>query len=221
MSLAPLPMSGSAPPQRPRRVADTTRLRPPARVGNRHFAVAVAKHLLPLVALVLLALVVLWPEYREEQYAQLYDHSGIDPVNGELTDVRYNGVDQSDRPYTVTATSAHQVSSERIDLVQPKADITLQNGSWLMAQSHQGVYVQHDNVLDLTGNVVLYRDDGLTMVTDVATMDLKAGAASSVAKVHAEGPFGTLDAQGFSVTDSGTVIQFAGPGRLVLNGAGK
>jgi lipopolysaccharide export system protein LptC len=221
MSLVPLPVSGSAPSQRPRRVADTTRLRPPARVGRRHVAVAVAKRLLPLVALGLLSLVALWPEYRGEQYTHLYDHGVIDPVSGELTDVRYNGVDQSDRPYTVTATAAHQVSSERIDLVEPKADITLESGSWLMAQSRQGVYVQHDNVLDLSGNVVLYRDDGLTMVTDVATMDLKAGAASSAAKVHAEGPLGTLDAQGFSVSDNGTVIQFAGPGRLVLNGAGK
>jgi lipopolysaccharide export system protein LptC len=36
--------------------------------------------------------------------------------------------------------------------------------------------------------------------------------------VHAEGPFGTLDAQGFALTDKGSVIQFTGPGRLVLNG---
>jgi lipopolysaccharide export system protein LptC len=37
--------------------------------------------------------------------------------------------------------------------------------------------------------------------------------------VHAEGPFGTLDAQGFAVTDRGAVIQFPGPGRLLLNAA--
>jgi hypothetical protein len=38
---------------------------------------------------------------------------------------------------------------------------------------------------------------------------------------HAEGPFGTLDAQGFTATDGGTVIHFAGPGRLLLNGHAK
>ncbi len=37
--------------------------------------------------------------------------------------------------------------------------------------------------------------------------------------VHAEGPFGTLDAQGFTLTDKGSAIQFFGPGHLVLNSA--
>ena len=40
---------------------------------------------------------------------------------------------------------------------------------------------------------------------------------TSADRVHAEGPFGSLDAQGFAVTDHGAVVQFTGPGRLVLN----
>ena len=86
-----------------------------------------------------------------------------------------------------------------------------------MVQSRSGVYTQHAGQLDLSGDVVLYRDDGLTLLTDAATLDLKAGVASSADRVHAEGPFGTLDAQGFAVVDHGSVAQFTGPGRLVLN----
>ena len=89
------------------------------------------------------------------------------PQSGQLTDLRYNGVDERDRPYTVTASAAHQVSPERINLVDPKGDISLEIGSWLMVQSCRGVYVQHDNQLDLSGDVALYRDDGLTLLTDV------------------------------------------------------
>jgi lipopolysaccharide export system protein LptC len=49
------------------------------------------------------------------------------------------------------------------------------------------------------------------------SMDLKSGAAASSQPVHAEGPFGTLDAQGFALVDKGAVVQFTGPARLVLN----
>ena len=171
-----------------------------------------------LGALALLSLVALWPELAPDDHRRLaYRVSGIVPENGQLTDLRYNSVDDRDRPYTVTASAAKQVSPERINLVDPKGDISLESGSWLMVQALRGVYGQHSGQLDLAGDVVLYRDDGLTMLTDAATLDLKAGVAVSAERVHAEGPFGSLDAQGFAVTDRGTMVQFTGPGRLVLN----
>jgi len=67
--------------------------------------------------------------------------------------------------------------------------------------------------------VHIYRDDGTTLTTSTAAVDLKAGAAAGADMVHAEGPFGTLDAQGFALIDKGAVIQFSGPGRLILNSA--
>jgi lipopolysaccharide export system protein LptC len=181
-------------------------------------SVGLAKRLLPVVALALLSMVALWPEFGQDERGRFsFRTGGVEPESGQLTDVRYNGVDDRDRPYTMTASAAHQVSPERIDLVEPKGDISLETGNWLMVQSRRGVYTQHSGMLDLSGEVVLYRDDGLTMATDAATLDLKAGAATSAARVHAEGPFGSLDAQGFAITDRGAVVQFSGPGRLVLN----
>ncbi len=76
-------------------------------------------------------------------------------------------------------------------------------------------------MLDLSKDVVLYRDDGTVMRTHTAAVDIKQGAASSNDKTHAEGPFGVLDAQGFMLTDKGAAIQFQGPARLILNGGGK
>ena len=76
--------------------------------------------------------------------------------------------------------------------------MTLADGTWLMLQSKHGVYLQHANQLDLSHDVTLYRDDGTTMTTASASVDLKNGAAASAEPTHAEGPFGTLDAQGFT-----------------------
>ena len=185
---------------------------------RRRVTVRLGKRLLPVVALALLSLVALWPEFSRDEHGRFaYRTDGIEPQSGQLTDLRYNGVDDRDRPYTMTAAAAHQVSPERINLVNPKGDVTLEDGTWMMLQARDGVYGPRSGQLDLSGDVVLYRDDGLTMQSNAATLDLKSGAAGSAERVHAEGPFGTLDAQGFAATDRGTVVQFTGPGRLLLN----
>jgi len=148
-----------------------------------------------------------------------YQRAGGDIGGATVTDAHYRSVDDHDRPYTVTAATAEQVSPERINLTTLKADVTLNDGTWLMLQAKHGVFLQHANQLDLSGAVTLYRDDGTTMTTASASVDLKNGAAASAEPTHAEGPFGTLDAQGFTLTDKGTAIQFAGPAHLVLNGS--
>jgi len=140
-------------------------------------------------------------------------------ARGDERSALLSRLDDHDRPYTVTAATAEQVSPERINLTTLKADVTLNDGTWLMLQAKHGVFLQHANQLDLSGAVTLYRDDGTTMTTASASVDLKNGAAASAEPTHAEGPFGTLDAQGFTLTDKGTAIQFAGPAHLVLNGS--
>jgi lipopolysaccharide export system protein LptC len=219
MSIAPLPLVRPPAPRRPARLMGAAPHRPLANgATRRRLTVGLAKRLLPVVALALLSTVALWPELGQDERGRFgFRAGGLVPENGQLTVVRYNGVDDRDRPYTMTAAAAHQVSPDRINLVDPKGDITLESGAWLMTQARRGVYGQRSGQLDLSGDVVLYRDDGLTLRTDTATLDLHQGAAVSADRVHAEGPFGTLDAQGFAVTDRGAVVQFAGPGRLVLN----
>jgi lipopolysaccharide export system protein LptC len=220
MNVTPLPLSRPPPNERGDRLMNSTPRRGSIGDARRRLSVRLFKRLLPVVALGLLSLVALWPELGHDDRTRFGLHvRGLEPQTGQLTDVHYNGVDDRNRPYTMTASTAHQVSPERVNLTDPKGDVSLDGGAWLMSQARRGVYAPHDGQLDLTGDVVLYRDDGLTLITDAATIDLHAGAATGSERVHVEGPFGTLDAQGFALTDRGGVIQFAGPGRMVLNGA--
>jgi lipopolysaccharide export system protein LptC len=191
------------------------------RLARRRWLVRLAKRLLPLLALALLASLALWPELqREADHARMSYRRGISPPeSGKMVDATYHGVDANNRPYTMTAVTAQQVDPDRINLTEPKGDMTLESGNWLMSQSHQGVYMPHTGSLDLSDEVHLYRDDGTTLDTSSASLDLKAGAAAGAEMVHAEGPFGTLDAQGFAVTDRGAILRFSGPGRLLLNSA--
>ncbi len=183
--------------------------------------ILVAKWLLPAAALVLLCTLAMWPEVEriETGARTAAAHLGGDITAARVTGAQYHSVDDHGRPYTLTAAIAQQDGPERVNLTTPKGDITLQNGTWMMVKAKQGVFMQHSNLLDLSHDVTLYRDDGTTLVTASASLDLTRGAAAGAEPVHAEGPFGTLDAQGFTATDKGTSIEFAGPAKLVLNGA--
>jgi lipopolysaccharide export system protein LptC len=220
-------MSMAGEPPRIRR-ADSLIARPPSRkrsvshraIAKRARRIVWAKRLLPAVALAVLAMTILWPEFTRMTRASREAVRHLDSaaaISGELLDAHYRGVDQRGHAYTVTATSGRQVSPEVVDLTAPKADTTLEGGAWVMAQADHGVYLQHKAQLDLFGQVTLYRDDGIFLHTATATIDLKSGFAAGSHVVSAEGPFGTLDATGFALADKGAVIQFTGPARLVLN----
>ncbi|WP_428493467.1 LPS export ABC transporter periplasmic protein LptC [Rhodopila sp.] len=194
----------------------------PRRIARRRFLITLTKWVLPIAAMALLASIALYPEIRDATTrARLsMNHISGEVDGGRLLGARYNGVDEKGRPYTITADIARQIDPDRVGLTMPKGDITLQNGTWLMLNSKRGIYMQHLDQLDLSKDVTLYRDDGTTMHTESASIDMKAGAAAGSQPVHAEGPFGVLDAQGFTLMDKGAAIDFPGPAHLVLNGSG-
>jgi lipopolysaccharide export system protein LptC len=203
----------------------TARLRnlpTPDRIARRRVLINLTKWLLPAGALVLLSLIALWPEVdiATGKVRMSIGHLSGSVDGGSLLDARYNGLDEKGRPYTITAATARQIDPERVALTLPKGDITMENGTWLMLTAKAGTFMQHLNQLDLVHDVTLYRDDGTTVHTAAASIDIKAGAAAGSDPVHVEGPFGVLDAQGFAVMDKGTAIDFTGPAHLVLNGSG-
>jgi lipopolysaccharide export system protein LptC len=189
---------------------------------DRRAVVRIAKYGLPLAALGLLSSIALWPELtRTVENGRVTWHRLTMTTNGAglMMRPRYHGLDGRERPYTVSADTAERAGPSRVNLSMPVGDVTLQNGTWLLLKAKKGVFMQHSNELDLDGSVWLYRQDGTTMAAATATMNLKLGAATSNDYTHAEGPFGTLDAEGFTLADKGAVIQFHGPAKLVLNGA--
>lgn len=190
-------------------------------LSRRRLAIRLTKWLLPAAALALLAAIAVWPELdRATERARITFRRIAAEIEGAtMVEPRYRSVDERNRPYTITAEKARHTNQDRVDLTGPKADITMEDGRWLMLQSRKGVYIQSASQLDLSDDVVLYRDDGTTITTATVSVDLKAGAALSEDKVHVEGPFGTIDAEGFAVTDKGAAVHFNGPARALLNGA--
>jgi lipopolysaccharide export system protein LptC len=208
------------------RMLDTLRRRNPdmiAMMARRNRLVTVSKTLLPVIAVGILIALVLAPTLHEGPGADRVTYkmqSNVPVAASTMQGAQYRGVDQQGQPFTLTADTANQRGLNDIALAQPQGDITLTSGAWLMLKSDAGLFDQKLQTLGLRGNVVLYRNDGTTMTSPDAKIDLKQGSATTTSPVDAAGPFGTLHAdKGFLITNRGQDITFKGPVQLVLNQA--
>lgn len=191
-----------------------------AAMARRRFAIAAAKRLLPAAALLLLGVVLFWPEidgspdqgrlaFRREAQPRPEALRVVEPV--------YRGIDEAGRPYTVSAGVAQQPgAAEVLDLAAPVADMVMTDGHWVHLRAETGRYDRPAARLDLAGAVTLHHDDGTRLETPAAQVLLDEGTAQGDAPVAAQGPFGTLTAEGFRVLERGAVIVFTGAARAVL-----
>ena len=207
------------PPSRQRRAPTAGEL------ARRRFAVRWAKRLLPLLALVLLATVAFWPEIEgDEDRSRVGFRRTVQPRAEALRVVapRYQGIDDLNRPFTVTAAAAQQQgSAEVLDLDQPRADITMGDGAWVYIRAESGHYDKPEGQLDLAGDVTVYHDGGTMLRTPSAMLLVEAGSAAGDEPVAAQGPFGTLTSEGFRLAERGNVIVFTGRAHAVLEGGGR
>ncbi len=199
---------------------------PPEQALGRSRRIAYLKLMLPAAALLIVSLILAWPQIVRDDNRVRFGAGRINPDEAEtlrMTNARYVGTDNQDRPYVVTATratreSAHAAST---DLESPKADMTTSSGAWVALTARTGVYHNVARRLDLAGDVSLFHDGGTEFRTARAQVDLGAGAASGNDPVEGQGPTAAITADGFRLYDRGALIIFTGKAHLVLRPAGR
>ena len=179
------------------------------------------KVVLPTFATALLLIVVIWPQINEQRDKFEIGFARIDKSAAEnlrMVKARYTGVDRSKRPFSITAEAAEQADpkSPIIELIQPKADIVTEDGSWIAVTAELGSYNRATQFLELLGTVNLFHDKGYEFRTASALLDLRAGDAIGTEPVHGQGPFGHLQAESFIIRNRGERIEFHGNTRLIL-----
>jgi lipopolysaccharide export system protein LptC len=189
--------------------------------GHHSRFVQLTKLVLATVALVLIALVVIWPQLKSRDGGLPL---GIAPSGREdaeslhMVNPRYTGLDQNNLPYEVTADLASQetAKSESITLDSPKADMTMKDGSWVALSANSGLYGQKSQLLDLSGDVNLFHDSGYEFTSKTATINLNAGSGYGSDPTVGHGPAGEIEGEGFTFTDKGKTITFTGKSHLTL-----
>lgn len=183
--------------------------------------VALIKIVLPTIATALIVLVAVWPHLNEQKKRFQIDAAQIDPADAEnlrMLRPRFNGVDDSRRPFSITANSADQSDAQSIlvDLDAPEADVLLGDNTWVALTASKGVFDREKQILELSGGVNLFHDKGYEFSTSSAIFDLAAGDATGTEKVEGQGPFGRLQAEGFRVYNRGQKVEFTGKAKLLI-----
>ncbi len=188
--------------------------------------VGVMKLLLPALAVALLLLVAAWPQLdpaNDRLDLGLSELSIEQPDNLSMLNARFSGFDEKNQPFVITADVASQAPENEnlVTLELPKADITLDDGTWLALMGREGLYDREVKTLDLIGQVGFYHDAGFELHTETARIDLAAGMVSGGDPVAGHGFFGEIEAEGFQMFERAERILFIGPSRLlVYPGAG-
>jgi lipopolysaccharide export system protein LptC len=182
------------------------------------------KVLLPALAAVLLGLVVVWPKLALEDKRFQVGFAKLPSKEVEtlaMQNARYFGLDESNRPFAVTAELAKQVPGSRdlIQLTAPKADFTSTSGANIVVDAATGVYNQVTKSLDLAGGVNLYHDAGYELHTPTAVFDLASNTGRGLEPVEGHGPQGRIQSAGFELAGKGRDITFTGKAALTLRGA--
>jgi lipopolysaccharide export system protein LptC len=211
------------------------------------------KIMLPLIAISCVGYIVYWS--RQVQTITPIDmvsnKNGTAPSSTsdvKVQKVQYNGVDSSNRPYSITAESASQpqkadpapapaaaapdgagkpapaaaaqadaeAKADSVNLQKLIADMTMKDGTWVAVTADDGVFHRDAGTVDLSGNVTLFHDTGLSFETDAATVDLKNDWARGDQPVEGQNADGQLAAQGFEIKDDGKTILFTGRSYLKL-----
>ena len=183
--------------------------------------VSMMKIVLPALALTLVSLVVVWPQLTgpDGKFKLGFSNLSIEQTDRlNMVNARYFGTDDRNQPFTVTADLATEAEpgSQVIELTKPKADVSLNDGTWLVLGSEKGFYTQKTSILSLQNGVNLYHDGGYEITTSVAKVNLKEGIAGGDEPIQGQGPFGAIKGEGFRLLDKGRRIFFTGKVHLTL-----
>jgi len=204
-----------------RRIRRSRRLKGPRADARRHRYVGVLKFLLPAIATVLVMLVALWPQIRDrtgEFHLSFATLGSQEAETVQMINPRFLGVDELDRHYTITAGRATQRDDGHINLENPKGDMALEDGTWIVLSANTGIYHKEQQVLNLAGGVNLYHDSGHEFHTEQASIDLQQSTAKGDTITIGQGPVGYIQSEGFQILDQGDRVLFIGKTQLVLYG---
>jgi lipopolysaccharide export system protein LptC len=179
------------------------------------------RFLLPATALVLAALLVLWPHLMGGSGSLIMPMFVDDAPKAldamQMERPRYAGQTDAGRPFTVQANAARvdPTAPDHIELDHLAATIDTSRRE-LELTAPSGLYHRVQEELNLAGGIDLLTSDGYRFETESALVLLQDGRVVGRQPIAGDGPVGTLEADQFQIERGGDVMRFEGRVRVTL-----
>ena len=154
---------------------------------------------LPMATGVIVAFLVIAPFSPRDEVSFVLDRDKVQEIDERLRidNATYRGSDNQGRPFSLTAREAVQRSSKEgiVRLDEVIARILLQGGP-AQLRAEGGAYKISDEVLDVTGPIILSAADGYNLVARGVSVDLRDQTLVGDEGVSGAVPAGTFSAAG-------------------------
>lgn len=181
--------------------------------------VGALKLLLPGAALLIVIIIGLWQNLFGDGNTAILQQVDGSMVGDRLLSPRFVGTDAQDRPFSLEADYADQLSGDGsvVSFSEPRGELLVDDG-FIDLTARSGQFDRQAEHLLLEGDVGVRRSDGVVFNTETLHVDLTADHAWSDVPVQGSGNFGQIEAEGgIDILDAGATVRFKGPARLVLN----
>jgi|GEM_PF-954782 len=157
-----------------------------------------AKILIAISVFLLFCLIFLYPLIKKDTVVRIaltsVEKGAVEPT--KMSNPNFHGFDASNQPYNVTAKTATQIDENNVVLESLNGDIALKGGKWLSVTALTGKLKVKEHLLDLSGSVDIFNDDGYEMRTELLNVDISAKIATTDLEIKGQGPLGTIRSQG-------------------------
>ncbi len=180
--------------------------------------VRIARIVVPVMALAILAVTLIWAEMSPETEIKQTEQD-LSQVQNTLETARFTSTDEKGRPYVIEADHVVQQdpSTMTATLAGPRGEITMEDNDVLSVKAQDGVYDHPNQKLHLKGNVEVQQNADMTLETQSLDVDLTARKATSDQPVKGRTNTGSqLEASGLDMTSGAETVTFIGPAKLII-----
>lgn len=183
------------------------------RIGRYTRFVSFSKLLLGGMSIVMIATIVVMPLIHGDKegirlaFSSVQEQAESVPM---MTNPTFQGVDEKNQPYYVTADSALQLDSQQIVLNKVQGDMLTDVDAWLSVKADKGLINNEKKTMRLSESVELLHFDGYEFETDSVEIDMQARSARGSSAVKGYAPVGEISADGFDWDHNAKVLRFNG-----------
>jgi lipopolysaccharide export system protein LptC len=184
--------------------------------------VKVMRWALPIFALILMVVVIAWPELDDQIEAipqeDILSSTEIAIGGNELLNPRYETTDSQNNPVFVKAQKAVQ-SQNNADLIRldiPEADFKTTEGARVQVKAIQGTYDQAGEKLFLQDDVQITHESDYILNAEELRLNMKTQEAFSNKEIVITGQDAKIQASGIKGNMRTGTLTFEGPATLTL-----